>query len=276
LSHRRSPIPPQVDSATSTVGQAAARYLGNLPIGQRELAASEINRFVRKIGPSRTVDRITKLEVERYQQYLADTRGDASNRVEELKAFLTDLKAKKLTETNLGAGLRVRRKSGSAHARKEELELVDVTREGLEQLQSELAHLENDVAPALRDDLAAAYQDRDFRENAPYDEAKRRMGEVQGQIDRLRGQIKAARVVERHASAERAGLGSKVILRDLEYDEELDYTLVGPGEVDTRQRRISIQSPVGNALKDHAVGDVVEVEIPSGLARYRIERIEQD
>ena len=130
------------------------------------------------------------------------------------------------------------------------------------------------MAPAVRQDLAAAYQDRDFRENAPYDEAKRRMGEVQGQIERLKGQIKAARVVERQASNERAGLGSRVVLRDLQYDEELEYTLVGPGEVDTRNRRISIQSPVGNALKDHAVGEIVEVDIPSGTARYRIERIE--
>jgi transcription elongation factor GreA len=246
-----------------------------LPSGQRELAAAEINRFVRTIGANRPVEGITKLEVERYQQHLADTRGEASNRVEELKAFLTDLKTKKLTETNLGAGLRVRRKGGSGNARKEEAQVLEVTAEGYEQLQAELAHLENEVAPTVREDLAAAYQDRDFRENAPYDEAKRRMGEVQGQIERLRGQIKAARIVQRHTSGERAGLGSKVILSDLEYDEELDYTLVGPGEVDTRQRRISIQSPVGNALKDHVVGDVVEVEIPSGLARYRIERIEQ-
>jgi transcription elongation factor GreA len=229
---------------------------------------------VRRLGPERPINRITKLEVERYQQYLADTVGEAANKVEELKAFLTDLKTKKLTETNLGAGLRVRRKGGSKEARKEEAAVVELTREGLEQLRSELDHLESVVAPAVREDLAAAYQDRDFRENAPYDEAKRRMGEVQGQIDRLKGQIKAARVVERQASNERAGLGSRVVLRDLQYDEELEYTLVGPGEVDTRNRRISIQSPVGNALKDRSVGEVVEVEIPSGTAHYRIEKIE--
>ena len=97
----------------------AARYLGNLPAGQRELAASEINRFVRHIGADRALTQISKLEVERYQQYLADTVGDAANRVEALKAFLLDLKAKKLTDTNLGAGLRVRRK-GSAPVRVEE------------------------------------------------------------------------------------------------------------------------------------------------------------
>lgn len=257
------------------LGQASARYLGNLPAGQRELAASEINRFVRHMGPERPVGQIKKLDVERYQQYLLDTVGDAATRVEALKAFLSDLKSKKYTETNLGAGLRVRRKGGAGQARKEEAAVVELTREGLDQLMSELEHLETVVAPAVREDLAAAYQDRDFRENAPYDEAKRRMGEVQGQIDRLKGQIKAARVVERETSNERAGLGSRVVLRDLQYDEELDYTLVGPGEVDTRNRRISIQSPVGSALKDHAVGDIVEVEIPSGKAHYRIERIEQ-
>jgi transcription elongation factor GreA len=255
--------------------QAAARYLGNLAAGQRELAASEINRFVRQIGPERPVGSITKLEVERYQQYLADTLGEAATKVEALKAFLSDLKSKKLTDTNLGAALRVRRKGGAGQARKEEAAVVELTREGLEQLRAELEHLETVVAPAVREDLAAAYQDRDFRENAPYDEAKRRMGEVQGQIDRLKGQIKAARIVERETSNERAGLGSRVVLRDLQYDELLDYTLVGPGEVDTRNRRISIQSPVGSALKDHAVGEVVEVEIPSGKAHYRIERIER-
>jgi transcription elongation factor GreA len=170
--------------------------------------------------------------------------------------------------------LRVRRKGGSAQARREEAAIVELTREGLEELRSQLQRLETEVAPAVREDLANAYQDHDFRENAPYDEAKRRMGEVTGQMERLRNQIKAARVVERETSNDRVGLGSKVVLRDLQYDEELDYILVGPGEVDTRNRRISIQSPVGSALKDRTVGAVVEVDIPSGKARYRIERIE--
>src|SRR5919197_4962842 len=125
-----------------SLGQASARYLGNLAAGQRELAASEINRFLRHVGPNRNVNQITKPEVERYQQYLADTAGDAATRVEALKAFLSDLKAKKLTETNLGAGLRVRRKGGGGQARKEEATVVELTREGLDQLQAELERLE--------------------------------------------------------------------------------------------------------------------------------------
>src|SRR6266540_6860957 len=167
-----------------SLGQASARYLGNLTGSQCELSASEINRFVRHIGPTRNVAQITKLQVERYQQFLADTAGEGATRVQALKTFLSDLKAKKLTETNLGAGLRVRRKGGAANARKEEAAVVELTREGLQQLKTELEQLESVDMPAVREDLAAAYQDRDFRENAPYDEAKRRMGEVQGQIGR--------------------------------------------------------------------------------------------
>jgi transcription elongation factor GreA len=246
-----------------------------LPAGQRELAAAEINRFVRTFGPNRPIDQITKVEVERYQQALTETSGETANRVESLKRFLEDLKKSKLTEINLGAGLRVRRKGGAGQARRDEAQVIELTREGFELLQAELAHLEKEIAPAVREDLAAAYQDRDFRENAPYDEAKRRMGEVQGQIDRIRAQIKAARIVQRQTSTERIGLGSHVILQDLLLNEELDYTIVGPGEVDTRKGRISIQSPVGSALKDRGVGDVVEVDIPSGRAHYRVERIEK-
>lgn len=268
-------IPSSVDSTTLTIGQAAARYVGTLPAGQRELAAAEINRFVRTFGPNRQVDQITKVEVERYQQALSEASTEGGNRVEWLKRFLEDLKKTKFTDVNLGAGLRVRRRGSAGHAHRDEAATIELTREGFEQLQAELTHLESEVAPAVREDLAAAYQDHDFRENAPYDEAKRRMGEVQGQIDRITAQIKAARIVERQTSTERVGLGSKVVLHDMLLDEDLDYTIVGPGEVDTRKGRISIRSPVGSALRDRRVGDVIEVDIPSGRAHYRLERIEQ-
>lgn len=233
-----------------------------------------MNRFVRWVGETTPVSKLTKVHVDRYQEQAAGPGVDPSGRLEPLKTFLADLKAKKLTENNLGAVVRIKRKSGSGQARKEEAPVVELTREGLEQLQTELHHLETEVAPAVREDLAAAYQDRDFRENAPYDEAKRRMGEVQGQIERLKGQIKAARVVKRESSGHRVGLGSRVTLRDLQFDEELQYTLVGPGEVDTRRGKISIQSPVGTALKDRTVGDEVEAELPTGRAHFRIEKIE--
>ena len=258
-----------------TLQQAADRYLGTLPQGQRELAAGEINAFVRRIGPSRPLDRITKTDVDRYQQALQEGGGDATARVEALKAFLSDLKNKRLTETNLGAVLRVRRKGGSGKSERIQNNVIELTQEGYDQLQAEVRRLEEDEVPSVRQELADAYQDRDFRENAPYDAAKRRLGELTGRINDLKSQLAKARIVEVEVSTERAGMGSRVVLHDLEFGENLTYTLVGPGEVNTREQRISIQSPVGAAIKDRTVGDIVEVDIPTGRARYRIERIER-
>ena len=85
---------------------------------------------MRHFGADTPVTQITKLQVERYQQYLADTVGDAATRVEALKLFLSDLKTKKLTETNLGAGLRVRRRGGSSQARREEAAVVELVADG--------------------------------------------------------------------------------------------------------------------------------------------------
>lgn len=255
--------------------QAADRYLGTLPQGQRELAAGELNSFIRRIGAERRIDQITKTDVDRYQQALLDGGVDASAQVEALKAFLADLKAKKLTESNLGAVLRIRRRGGNRKTERVKVEGVELTQEGYDLLKAEVKRIEEDEIPSVRQELADAYQDRDFRENAPYDAAKRRLGELTGRMTELKLQLSKAKIVQRQVSTERAGLGSRVVLQDLEHNEELEYTLVGPGEVDTRKGRISIQSPVGAAIKERTIGDVIEVEIPTGKARYRIDRIEK-
>jgi transcription elongation factor GreA len=91
------------------------------------------------------------------------------------------------------------------------------------------------------------------------------------------GEIKATiaqgQVVET-TNATRVGIGSTVVVADLEEDEEITYTLVGPGEIDARKGKISIQSPVGRALDLRGVGDIVEVDVPAGMVRYKILRIE--
>jgi transcription elongation factor GreA len=74
------------------------------------------------------------------------------------------------------------------------------------------------------------------------------------------------------ASEDRVGVGTRVFVRDLDEDEEFSYTLVGPGERGVG--KISTQSPVGRALLDHVVGDVVQVTVPAGVQKYRIEKIE--
>lgn len=256
-----------------TLGQAADKYLGSLPSEQRELAAPEMRRFLDLMGRNRALSTLTKTDVDRYQQRLADSKIDPSSRVQPVKDFLVDLKARKWTEQNLGAVLRVRRRAVS-NAQHVQGEVIELTKEGYQQIQQELDQLENERLPQLREYVAAARLDGDFRENAPYDEAKREMGTVQGQIDRLKQQLRIARIVAREHSTERIGLGSKVVVKDLQYDDEQSFTIVGPGEVDPRNRKISIHSPVGSALRDRSVDDEIEVDIPTGKARYRVVRIE--
>jgi len=86
--------------------------------------------------------------------------------------------------------------------------------------------------------------------------------------------IASGHVVE-STNTTRVTIGMMVSVRDLEEEEELSYLLVGPGQIDSRQGKISIQSPVGRALDNRGVGDIVEVSVPAGVVRYRIERIER-
>jgi len=154
-------------------------------------------------------------------------------------------------------------KGGSAQARREEAAVIELTQEGLDQLRLELAAPRDRDRPGRPRRSGRRVPGSRFpRERAVRPKPNAVWAKSRARSTVLRGQIKAARVVAREMSDERVGLGSKVVLRDLEYNEELDYILVGPGEVDTRNRRISIQSPVGSALKDRTVGSVVEVDIP--------------
>ena len=97
-----------------------------------------------------------------------------------------------------------------------------------------------------------------------------------GQTPIIRATLSRATIVAEQQRTDRVGLGSRVVVRALdEDDDELTYTLVGPGEVDPRNGKISAQSPVGRAFMDRQPGETVEVETPAGVTRYRIERIER-
>jgi transcription elongation factor GreA len=150
---------------------------------------------------------------------------------------------------------------------------VQLTQVGYDQLQSELTRLETVEQPAAREELQRAAADKDFRENAPYDAAKQHLGELQRRVNELRATLSNAEIVDETGSTERVGIGMTVVLKDLAEDEEVTYTLVGPGEIDARNGKISLQSPVGRALNDREVGDTVQVETPAGTARFRIESI---
>lgn len=265
------------NAAPLLLRQAIASYLSTLPTADRESTSRELGRFARFIGPDIALHQIRPADVGRYQESLPESSVDVNQRLEPLKIFLTQLKNKKLTDTNLGAHVRLKRtstrRSASAGAQ-QEVQSVRMTEEGFAALSEELQNLEKNVRPEVTAELARAAADKDFRENAPYDAAKQRLSEVQGRINDIRAMLSAADI-QTAVSGEFVDLGMTVILHDLHDNEDATYTVVGPGEMNLREGRISAQSPMGSALMNKRTGDVVEVSTPAGTKTYRIESIER-
>ena len=265
------------NSGAPRLAQAISSYIAAVPAAERETTARELGRFARWLGNDVTLGQIAPIDVARYQEQFPESSVDINGRLQPVKAFLTHLKTLKLTDANLGAHIRLRRPTARQRrmdTRQQEAESIRITEQGLSSLHAELEHLENDVRPRVTDDLSNAYADKDFRENAPYDAAKQRLGEVQSRINEIRRTLAAASVYTA-GSTDIVDLGTRVTLHDLLNDEEVVYAIVGPGEVSPRDGKISLQSPIGKALAEHRPGEVVDVETPAGMHTYRIQRIER-
>jgi transcription elongation factor GreA len=120
--------------------------------------------------------------------------------------------------------------------------------------------------------LAAA--DKDFRENAPLDAMREYQGQTESRIRDLEAILESAVVVEHNAGALGVELGSVIQLRDLASGEDLRYSLVDPTEANLAQGKLSVASPVGQALLGKESGQVVEVAAPVGTFRYQVVGIE--
>ncbi len=262
-----------------TVGDAIRNYISAMKPADRPTSAPVLQAFARWFGSERSIKEIDPVQLERYQEQMSASGQDPANKLEPLRQFLSDARSKKLIDVALASHVKIRRKTALERqnmGRPVEIEKVEVTRAGFEQLQAELVRLEGEELPAAISAMASAAADKDFRENAPLDAAREKQAHLEARIRELETLLKRAVVVETGADASgRARMGSRVRLRRLDNNQEVEYTLVGPGEVDRRGGKISIQSPVGRAFVDRVVGDIVEVSVPAGVHRYRIERIEE-
>ena len=148
---------------------------------------------------------------------------------------------------------------------------VLLTYEGIKKLEAELENLKttrrNDVAEKLKEARAQG----DLSENAEYDAAKEEQAEIEMRIVELENMLKNATVIEAEDGAvEIVKPGYTVRLYDHTFEEEVDYLIVGSTEADPMSGKISNESPVGMALMNHKVGDIVEVETVDGVDRYEI------
>lgn len=152
----------------------------------------------------------------------------------------------------------------------EETNNVYLTPEGLKKLQEEMDYLVRVRRPEVARQIADAKADGDVSENAGYDEAKNTQAFVEGRILTLKNLLLSAVVIKSNGSKEMVGLGCKVTIQDVEYQEDETYTLVGSTEVDPANGRISDRSPIGRALMGRRVGDTVLVQTPGGSIEYKV------
>ena len=153
---------------------------------------------------------------------------------------------------------------------------VILTYEGLKKLEEELELLRGPKRMEIKERIKVALSFGDISENSEYDEAKNEQAYVEGRIAQLESMLKNARVIdEEDVSTDKVTIGSKVRLLDMEFNEEIMYTIVGSTEANPAKFKISNESPVGSALMQKKKGNVVEVSVPDGVLKFKILKIEK-
>lgn len=151
-----------------------------------------------------------------------------------------------------------------------------LTLEGLTKLEKELEYLKTVRRREVAERIKQALEFGDISENSEYEDAKNEQGFIEGRIIQLEKMLRNARVIDNSdVQTDVVSLGSKVVITDLELQEKLEYVIVGSAEADPTQYKISNESPVGKALIGQKVVTVVEVDVPIGIRRYRIESIQK-
>ena len=151
-----------------------------------------------------------------------------------------------------------------------------LTYEGLQKLESELHNLKVVKRKEVAQKIKEAREQGDLSENAEYDAAKDEQRDIEARIDEIEKILKNAEVVvEEEVDLDKISVGCRVKILDMEYDEELDYRIVGSTEANSLKGKISNESPVGKALLGARIGEVVTVETQAGDLNYKVLEIQR-
>ena len=149
-----------------------------------------------------------------------------------------------------------------------------MSQEGYDKLVAELHHMESVELPQVREAIAEARDKGDLSENFEYHAAKREQSRLLGRINFKQKILANARVIDMsRLASDSVQLLSKVEMTNLSTNTRMTYTIANPHEANIREGKISIKSPIAQSLLNKKVGDVVEVRVPAGLLKLRIESI---
>jgi transcription elongation factor GreA len=259
-----------------TLGEALSEYLSALKPAQRHDYEGYVRKYVEYADPSHRVCDLTGSRVESYAQaQIRQADPNAQLRVLALKNFFQFLRKKNYATANFGINVRVPKSGGRAGAAAVRIEEapIEMTADGIEALKRDLQEIEAKV-PDLVKAIEIARSDGDLRENAGYHAAREALAFTNASKKRIETSLKRAVVVDGSSRDEGlTALGSVVTVTYMEKNRQETYQLVGSREANARERRISVESPVGKVLLGRRVGEEVEVVAPQGTMRYRVDSV---
>ena len=146
-----------------------------------------------------------------------------------------------------------------------------MTEEGFRKLKEELTYMESVQRPEISRQIAKARDKGDLSENAEYDAAKEAQGMLEAKIAQLKGLIASARLIDEDSiGTDFVQIMNKVTIRNLKTKKDMTYTLVSESEADLKSGKIAVNTPIAQGLLGKKVGDVVEIQVPSGMLTFEI------
>ena len=156
-------------------------------------------------------------------------------------------------------------------------ERIPMTQVGYNKILAQVEQLENDEMPKIEQRIATARAEGDLSENAEYHGARESQGMLQAKINLLKGKLALADIVDlSKLPKDEIVFGARVVVKDLEFDDEETFVLVGAGEEDYDQGKILVTSPLAKGLLGKKLGEKVTIEVPQGTMKFEILEIAFD
>ena len=153
------------------------------------------------------------------------------------------------------------------------MSVIYLSQEGFDNLKSELNKLKSVDRPNIINQIAEARDKGDLSENAEYDAAKEAQGLLESRIVKLENDIASSRVLDKITDTSTVHLLTEVVIKNLQNGMEMKYAIVSESEADLKNKKISVESPIGKGLMGKSVGDVARIEVPSGVIEFKIMQI---
>ncbi len=265
-------------TTSATLGDAFREYMNSLKPDQQHAQETYVRRCVEHFGEQTQIASLTGSRIELFAEaQIRASDPNAPDRVNALKQYFQFIRKRGYATENFGIHIRVRRPTGGrtagSHQVRVEESPVEMTRDGLDARSQKLEELQARRPDVLRS-IATAREDKDFRENAPLQAAREELAMIDGQIKQIEAELRRSVVVER-TSNDLSAMGSQVTVTRLDNGKSETFTLSGGREANAKERKISVESPVGKELLGRRAGDEVEVVVPNGTIHYRIDKIVQ-